>query len=307
MTPDKYTNQELFVEVGDGNQLYVQDWGRPDATVPIVFLHGGPGGGCDNRHKARFDPLKQRVIFFDQRGSGKSLPTGSLEHNTTPKLIEDIQIITAKLDLPKFIMTGGSWGSCLALAYAIKHPSKVAGLVLHGILTGSKAEIDWLDQGRFKEFFPDAWESYLQATPKDHRHDPTSYHFKRALGSDLEEAKQSAYVYQGLEMAVLKLNDKFSLPDYETYDPAAIRTEIHYMANGCFMPDNHILDNAAKIKAPVWLIQGRYDMVCPPITAYRLDQALPNSRLIFTINGHAAEHESSNIMHLAQLHLAGEL
>ena len=307
MTPDDYTNQEFFIDVGHGHQLYVQDWGKPDARVPIIFLHGGPGGGCSDRHKGRFDPKEQRVIFFDQRGGGKSLPTSSLEHNTTPDLVTDIQKIADHLGLKKFIVSGGSWGSCLALTYAIKHPERLAGLVIHGVFTASQAEIDWLEHGRFQDFFPDAWDRYLAATPKSHHKNPSGYHFQRALGQDAAAAKQSAYAYECLESALLKLDDHFTPPEYSTYEPTGIITEIYYLANRCFMPDNFILNNAHLINVPVWIVQGRYDVVCPPITTHKLHQKLPNSRLVYTINGHKAEHEAHNLLRLAQLQLSGDL
>src|SRR5437660_4081085 len=129
MTPDEHTNQELFLDVGDGHRIYVQDWGKQNAEIPIIFLHGGPGNGCDNRDRRKFYADKQRVIFFDQRGSGKSTPAASLEHNTTPELIEDINKIADHLQLDKFVLTGGSWGSCLALAYGVTHPERVSGMV----------------------------------------------------------------------------------------------------------------------------------------------------------------------------------
>lgn len=147
MTPDTYTNQEFFLDVGDGHQLYVQDWGNPQAKTPIIFLHGGPGAGCHDGHKQMFDPALQRAIFFDQRGAGKSLPAGHLEHNTTADLIGDIEKLADRLKLSGFIITGGSWGCCLALAYALKHPKRLKALVLRGIYTASKSETAYLDDG----------------------------------------------------------------------------------------------------------------------------------------------------------------
>lgn len=307
MTPDQYTIQELFLDVGDGHQIYVHDWGQKSAKTPIVLLHGGPGNGSKNSDKAKFDPDQQRVIFFDQRGSGKSLPYGSLNNNTTQDLVEDIEKIADKLSLDKFVITGGSWGACLALVYGIAHPERLAGIIIQGVFSGSHADIEWLDKGRFREFFPDAWDKYLQVTPKEHRNNPSAYHFKRALGDDPAAAKESAHAYESLEVSLLKLDGRISAPDFEEYDPTTITTEIHYVANNCFMPDNYVLENAKKLTMPVWIIQGRYDMVCRPITSYQLDQELPNSKLIWTIDGHLAEHEASNILRIANRHLTGVL
>jgi proline iminopeptidase len=307
MTPDEHTNQEFWLDVGDSHRIYVQDWGKADAKLPIIYLHGGPGGGVKHKYKAGFEPGLQRVIFFDQRGSGKSLPYGSLTNNTTQHLIEDIRKIANHLKIKKFILTGGSWGSCLALAYAVTYPDQVAGLVIQGVFTGSKDEIDWLAKGRFRDFFPDAWDKLLADTPSKYHENPTDYHFERALSDDQEAAKASAYAYETLELSLLRLDDRYTPADYETYDLAKIRTEIHYIVNNCFLADRHILNNVAKLKMPVWLVQGRYDMVCRPKIAYELHKKLPKSELILAIDGHVAGHETANILKLANRHLSGAL
>ncbi len=291
MTPDNYTIQESFLDVGDGHSLYIQDWGNTKAKTPIVFLHGGPGAACKDGHKQLFDPRRQRVIFFDQRGSGKSLPYGSLKNNTTQDLVEDIEKIARHLNLDQVILTGGSWGSCLAFAHALKHPKRVKALVLRGIFTGSKREIEFLDQGHFQNFFPDVWEKYLEATPKAHWQNPSAYHFKNAL-EEGEKAKASAYAYENVEGALLRLDDRYTPEKYEDYDPAGIRLEIHYLLNNCFIPEGYILDNAQKLKMPVWLIQGRYDVVCPPITAYELSKELPNGELVWVTSGHVGSERA---------------
>ncbi len=298
MTPDKYTNQELILDVGDGHKLYVQDWGNKAAAKPIVYLHGGPGNGCDNRDRSRFDPLKHRVIFFDQRGTGKSAPLYSLENNTTPKLVEDIEKIIKRLSLPKVILNGGSWGSTLALAFAIAHPDLVEAILIYGVFTAAKDEVDWLNNGGYKTFFPEVWQHYLEATPKEHHKDPSSYHLQQALGNDKEAAKKSAYAYGTMELALLKLDEKYLLGDYQTFDPGQITIEMSYSANNFFMDNGHILDSADKLTMPVWMVQGRYDMVCQPSVAYQLDQLLPSSQLIWTINGHLNQHEAKNIVKL---------
>ncbi|HWT56191.1 MAG TPA: alpha/beta fold hydrolase [Candidatus Microsaccharimonas sp.] len=292
MTPDKFTNQELMLAVGDGHQLYVQDWGSQDAKTPIFFLHGGPGSGCDDGHKQYFDPTTQRVIFHDQRGCGKSLPYGSLESNTTQKLIDDISTIADELHIDKFVIVGGSWGSCLAFAYGLEHPERVSGMVLRGIFTGSQSEIDWLDHGEFQNFFPDAWEAYLATVPKEHRANPSSYHYDRVTGKDPQAAQESGAAYLTLELSAISLDDRHRPISPVDFDPSSIRIEMHYMHNLCFLPDNYILDNAHRLSMPIHLIHGRYDMVCPPVTAYKLHAKFPNSELVWTISGHSAEHET---------------
>lgn len=303
MTPDQYTLKEFFIDVGDGHQLYVYEWGSPKG-LPVIFLHGGPGStNVKDRHKNLFDPQKHHVVFFDQRGAGRSIPFGSLEHNTTADLVEDIEKLAKHLKLKQFVLVGGSWGSTLALAYGLKHPKRVLAMVIDGIFTGSQEEIDWLDKGRFRPTFPDAWERYLEATPKSHHHDPSAYHFKRILGKDEEAVRLSGHAYATLEGSVMSLDDRFEVSDATGFDPSGIRVEVHYLANRCFMPDRHILSNARKLTMPIWMVQGRFDMVCPPATAYELNKKLPNSHLIFATSNHRNEHEMYSLMRTILLQL----
>jgi proline iminopeptidase len=296
MTPDKHTNQEFFLDVGDGHQLYVVDWGKADARLPIIFLHGGPGSGVNDRYKQRFVPEQQRLIFFDQRGAGKSLPKGSLKHNTTQDLVEDIEKLADHLGLQSFLITGGSWGSCLALAYALKYPKRIAGMVLSGIYTGSKAETAYLDNGGFRTFFPDVWETYLSRTPEEHHQNPSAFHYKQAFGKDKQAAKYSIYARAEMESALLSLDDRHTPGDFDEFEPDNMRIELHYLKHDCFMPDRYILDNAHKLKMPIWLVQGRYDMVCPPQTAYELHQKLPASQLIWTTAGHGNDRPNYDVI-----------
>ncbi|MGH7141938.1 MAG: alpha/beta fold hydrolase [Candidatus Saccharimonadales bacterium] len=295
MNQDEYTISESFVEVGDGHTLYVQDWGNKRASTPIVFLHGGPGDSTNDGHKASFDPRSQRVIFFDQRGCGKSLPYGFMKNNTTQDLIEDIEKLATKLKLTNFILVGGSWGSCLALAYGLKYPKRVKAMVLGGIFTGSQAEIDYLAQGRWAIHFPDVWDAYLDRTPKSHQTNPSKYHYKMILGSNGLAAKKSAYACANVEAALLKLDERFTPPNFDDYDPTGIKIEVYYMANRCFLPDHYILDNARQLRMPIWLIQGRYDMVCPPVTAYELNYKLSSSHLIWTVAGHSNDRPNYDV------------
>src|SRR3989344_3434401 len=304
MTPDKFTIQETFIDVGDGHELYIYDWGNKKAKLPIVFIHGGPGVGVSDKYKQRFVPEHERVIFFDQRGAGKSLPKGSLEHNTTSDLVEDIEKIAKALKLDKFIITGGSWGSCLALAYSIKYPKRVHAMVLSGIFTGRKSEIDYLDSGGFRTFFPDQWDKYVKTVPEKHQTNPSKYHYERIFGADEEATKQSAYAYsESLEGPLLSLDDRYTPQKYEEFDPNAMRIELHYLYNGCFLNDNYIFKHARKLDMPIWLVQGRYDMVCPPSTAYDLYQKLPNSQLIWTTAGHGNDRPNYDVIRSLLLQL----
>lgn len=306
MTPDKFTIQELMLDVGDGYQLYIQDWGNINAPRPMLQLHGGPGAGFSDGYKTSYDPTKQRVIFFDQRGSGKSLPYGSLENNTTADMIEDIEKIAAHLELDKFILVGGSWGACLALAYALKYPAKILAIVIRGIFTGSENEIEWLETGVFKRFFPEVWDEYLTTVPSAFKNNPSKFHYKNMLGNDPSAAKLSAYAVSNLESALMSLDDRYYNKKFEDFDPTSITTEIHYMTNKCFMDDKYILNNAHTLKMPVWLIQGRYDMVCPPETAYKLHKSLPNSQLIWTMAGHGNDRSNYDVFRTLLLKLAEE-
>lgn len=298
MTPDEFTNQEFFLDVGDGHQIYVHDWGKADIQIPIIYLHGGPGNGCDDHDKQKFNPNSQRIIFHDQRGSGKSTPTGSLEYNTTDKLVEDIEKIIQHLYLNKVVITGGSWGSTLALAYAIAYPPRVAALVIDGVYTATQDEADWFEQGGWREFFPDTWEQYQSTVPQENRNNPSAYHYRQALHGDAESVKRSSYSYVSMELAILKLDDRYQPKPYADFEPGGGLIEMHYLANGCFLPPQHILKNSAKLTMPVYIIQGRYDMICRPRIAYELHQALPNSKLIWTVNGHLKQHEAKNVLNI---------
>lgn len=303
MTPDGHIIQEFFLEVGDGHKLHIQEWGNPKG-LPIIFLHGGPGNHVKDKHKQVFSPDLHRVIFFDQRGCGQSLPYGSLEHNTTQDLIADISKIAKHLSLPPFVLVGGSWGSTLALAYAVTHPGNVRGLVIQGIITGAKAEIDWFEKGGFAPFYPDAWDRYLATVPQKYRHEPSKYHFPRILGDDLLASQSSGHAYETLEGAVYSLDDRFIVSSVENYDPSGIRLEVHYLANHCFLPDRFVMDSAHKLTMPVWLVQGRYDMIAPPAAAYELSQKLPNGHLVLTSANHRTEHEDYNVMRTILIQLA---
>ncbi len=295
MNKDEYTNQELIIPVGDGHELYVQDWGNKSSDVVIFQLHGGPGSASKDKYKQAYDPTTQRVIFHDQRGCGKSTPYGSLHNNTSDDLVEDIVKIADKLAINRFVLYGTSWGSTLALLFAIAHPERVSQLVIGGIFTGSKNEIDWLDKGFMKTHYPDIWQKYVESTPDKYRDNPSRYHFKRVLEGDAHEQKESGFAYDNLESGVTLFDDRPSIEDFDTYDHIGIRIEIHYLANNYFVPDRYVFNNAEKIIMPVHIVQGRYDMVCPPQVAYELYQLLPDANIYWTLSNHKVEHEGENI------------
>ena len=298
MTPDTYTIQEHMIPVGHEHTLYVHDWGNKNAKKPIIFLHGGPGGQCKDKHKMPFDPKSQRVIFFDQRGCGQSTPLGRWHHNNTQELAADITTIANYLKIDTFILTGASWGSALALYYAICNPARVLALVVSGVFTGSQSEIDWLDKGFFKTHFPEAWERYVAATPKAYRDNPSAYHMPTATGKDAAKAAESARAYADLESAALSLDDAFTPVNPDDFEPSGIIIEMRYLAKRCFLPDRFILKNAHKLHMPVYIVQGRYDFVCPPQTAYELSKMIPNAHLSWVTSGHRTEHETRTALRL---------
>jgi proline iminopeptidase len=293
MQTDNLTIKETMLDVGDGHTIYAQLWGSPDAKDTVLFLHGGPGSGCNDKHKTLFDPTRQRVLFFDQRGAGKSLPKGSLKNNTTQDLVADIEKLAAHFSVDKFIVTGGSWGSTLALVLAIEKSAFVKSLVLRGVFTAREWEIKFMDRGEFKPFFPEVWSRYSGAVPSQFRTNPGSYHMPRILGEDQVAAKESAYEYEILESSIMTLDDRISLESFEAYDKSGITIEVSYLAQSCYLPEGYIFDNAANITVPVYMVQGRYDFVCPPATAYELNKLLPNSTLIMTQAGHSG-HDRAN-------------
>lgn len=305
MTPDQHTIQETFIEVGDGHTLYVQEWGNPKGT-PVIFLHGGPGNGCHDRNKMQFSAAWHRVIFMDQRGCGRSLPTNSIEHNTTSDLVEDIEKVARHFGLQRFVLYGGSWGSCLALAYGLAHPKRVQAMVVTGIFTASRAEMEYFDRGGFADFFPDVWESLLTDVPKDQQQHPLTYHFRQIHGKDSQAAARSAHAAASMERALLQLDDRFTPEPFSEFDSATVRIESHYLSQGCFLPDRHIFEKAHTLTMPIWIVQGRYDMVCPGKTAYELHKRLPNSELIWTTSGHRNERESWSVCRALLLQIARE-
>lgn len=298
MNPDQYTIAEHTLDVGHGHMLYIQDWGYKKAKKPIIFLHGGPGSGCKDKYRLPFDPTAQRVIFFDQRGCGKSTPLGHWHHNNTQELAADITRIADFLKINTFVLTGGSWGSTLALYYAITQPSRVHTLVIHGVFTSSQAEIDWIDNGLFKTHFPDIWERYVGTVPKSRQADPSAYHYERVLGGDPAAATASALAYSTLEGSAVSLDDNHVPINPADFDPTQAILEMRYLAKRCFLPEKFILKNAHKLKMPVHIVQGRYDFVCPPATAYQISKSAPKATLTWTISGHRGEHETLTALRL---------
>jgi len=252
----------------DKHEIYYEQCGNLDGQ-PLLFLHGGPGAGIAPAHRRLFDPKRFHVVLFDQRGCGQSRPHASLDDNQTDALIGDIEALRKSLNIGKFVLFGGSWGSTLALAYAIAYPEHVSGLILRGIFLGTRAEVDWFlnDMGRF---FPEAHDRFTGHLDAAERGDLLSNYFKRLIDPDPAVHQKAAEFWASYETSCSTLR----AGNRHMGGAGALtmaRIEAHYFVNDCFMPDNHIMDNIGRIAhLPATIVQGRHDVICPPITASRL-------------------------------------
>ena len=281
-----------FLPVSFGHNLYFEECGNPNGK-PILFLHGGPGAGCSARDSRFFDSQKWRVILFDQRGSGRSWPFGSIAQNTTWHLVDDIRLLINFLNIDKVVLFGGSLGSTLALVFSISQPSKVSGMILRGIFLGEKEEIDYYLKGGVANHFPESWKRYASMVPLEHSMNPAPYYREKIISGTTLERKVFSLEWARFEESILHL--KPSEPNTtETeindcpFESLAIM-ESHYLLQNCFMEDRFIIKNADNIpKVPTVIIQGRYDIVCPPISAYRLAAVLPHAKTCMVIAGHSS-------------------
>lgn len=281
-----------FLEVGGGHTLYYEECGNPRGK-PAVFLHGGPGGGCTPAMRRFWNPDVYRIILFDQRGSGKSKPHANLENNTTWDLVNDIEALRVALQIDRWQVFGGSWGSTLALAYSQTHPERVSEIILRGIFMLRKKEIDWFYQHGASEIYPDRWQHYLAPIPKSERGDLLQAYSRRLTSDDADvrmEAAKAWSIWEGTTSTLLP-NDSIAA-DFAADDMAIslARIECHYFVNHGFMKDNQLIDNVDKIRRiPAVIVQGRYDVVCPAVSAWELSQAWPEADLrIVPDAGHAA-------------------
>ena len=281
------------LKVSDIHEIYYEEVGNPKG-YPIVFLHGGPGGGIDHDHRRYFDPHHYRIILFDQRGCGKSTPFAELRENTTWDLVSDIEKIRSHLNINKWHVFGGSWGSTLALTYAITYPSRVSGLILRGIFLCRPSEIKWFYQEGASQLFPDFWEDYYNHIPAEERNDFVKAYYKRLTSEDSKTRLDAARIWSKWESSTSFLYVKPSaIENYDEPEKALpfARIECHYFINNSFFPtDNYILENIDKIKhIPGIIVQGRYDVVCPTRSAWDLHKAWPEAKLIVVPDaGHAA-------------------
>ncbi|GAA5891301.1 hypothetical protein JCM6882_004650 [Rhodosporidiobolus microsporus] len=289
-----------FLQVSDLHRVSVKQYGNPEGA-PVLFIHGGPGGGCDHRDARRFNPAKYRIVLHDQRGSGDSTPPASLEDNTTQRLVEDIEKIREHLGIEKAHVFGGSWGSTLSLAYAQAHPSRVKSLTLRGIFTLRRKELEiFYQEGTASWLFADVWDEYLKPIPEEERSDMITAYYKRLTSPDDAVRAEAGRAWTLLEMATSRLQtdpDYLKKADEPGFADAFARIEAHYFVNAGFMPDGALLakENIDRIRhIPTTIVQGRYDVVCPFKTAWDLHKAFPEAKFVVIPDaGHSAMEEGT--------------
>lgn len=271
------------IKVDPPHELHVEECGNPEG-IPVLILHSGPGTGCEPFHRRFFCPETYRIILFDQRGAGQSTPHASLEHNTTPHLIDDIELIRDTLGVRQWYIFGSAWGSTLALIYAEEYPQNVLGLILNCVFLARRRDIDWFYKQGTNAIFPEHWQDFIDNIPDKERDNIVKAYANRLNGND-ELARMSAAKSWSLWQAqCLSLHphhnniEHFTDPHFAT---GLARIETHYFSNDCFIEDNQILNNIKKIRhLPIFLIHGRYDMICPLENAWTLHSACPASELI---------------------------
>src|SRR4051794_14935736 len=304
MPPDRHGAAELlplfppiepysagFLDLEAPHRMYYEESGNPKG-VPVVFLHGGPGAGASAVHRQFFDAAFYRIVVYDQRGAGRSVPLGCLENNTTPKLVEDLERLRAKLGIDRWIVFGGSWGSTLALAYAEHHPARCRALVLRGIFLCRPSEIDWFLYG-LRAVFPEAWRAFAEFIPERERGDLLHAYHRRLVDPDPAmhmPAARSWSVYEGSCSTLLP--NPALVADFAS-DRVALglaRIEAHYFVNDIFLPADFLLRETRRLaKIPGVIVQGRYDIVCPTISADDLHRAWPEAQYTVVADaGHSA-------------------
>lgn len=271
--------------------MYWEQAGNPRG-VPVVFLHGGPGAGSAAGHRRFFDPAHYNIVIYDQRGAGRSTPLGELRDNTTPLLIDDIERLRLHLGIERWLVFGGSWGSTLALAYGEAHPQQCIGFILRGIFLCRKSEIDWFLYG-LRNIFPEAWQTFAGLIPEDERNDLLTAYHRRLVNDDPAVHLPAARAWSRYEGSCSTLLPSADTVAYFSGDGVALglaRIEAHYFMHDIFLPLNSLLDNVARIRdKPAVIVQGRYDAVCPAVSAHDLHCAWPEAQyIVVPAAGHAA-------------------
>lgn len=280
------------IDVEEPHRLYLEQSGT-ESGIPVIFLHGGPGSGCDPVHRRFFDPEKYHIILFDQRGAGKSEPHACLEKNTTQTLVDDLETIRKHLKIKKWLVFGGSWGSTLALIYAQTFPQHTLGLILRGTFLAREKDLYWLYQDGASRIYPDYWEDFVQPIPESERDNIVKAYYQRLTGGD-EIARMSAAkswsIWEGRIATLLGSHKTVEHMSEPRIALALARIETHYFINHCFLSPNQILENAPSLKdIPGVIIHGRYDMICPLENALTLYHHWPQAELqIIREAGHSA-------------------
>ena len=299
---EPYVSHRLAVD--PPHEVYVEECGSPKG-LPVLFVHGGPGGGCNGDSRRFFDPGRYRIVLFDQRGCGRSRPHAELKRNTTPDLVADMERIRVMLGIERWLVFGGSWGSTLALVYAETHPERVRALVLRGIFLATQAELDWFYQQGINNIFPDHFQDFTAAIPVPERTDLLRAYHRRLTSDDEEVRRRAAEAWSLFEARCSTLLPSEATVNHYTEPDMALaiaRLECHYFVNGCFLAEEQIIRDVGKLRGiPGVIVQGRYDAVCPPVSAWRLAQAWPEAELqIVPDSGHAAS-EAGNRSALVQV------
>lgn len=276
------------------HRIYWEECGTPGG-IPVIFLHGGPGAGASPTHRRFFDPAAYRIILFDQRGCGRSRPAAEVRENSTQDLIGDIEALREELGVDRWLVFGGSWGSTLALAYGQAHPDRCLGFVLRGIFLGRRSEVDWFLTG-MRQVFPDAWQDFIAGLPEAEQGDLSSEtllsaYYRRLTHPDPAVHLPAAQAWSQFETRASTLLPAPDLPQEPNAATLAIsRLEAHYFVNRIFLDDGQLLAQVGRIRRlPCTIVQGRYDIVCPAVSAYDLKQAWPEADLVIVPDaGHAA-------------------
>ena len=285
---DPFSQQ--IMQTDDGHQIYVEQCGNPDG-MPVVVLHGGPGGGCSPAMRRYFDPNKYHVILFDQRGCGRSRPLASIKNNTTWHLVSDIEMIREGLSIDRWIVFGGSWGATLSLVYAQEHPDRTSHIVLRGVFLMTERELDWFYGGGAGQFWPDAWSRFIEKIPTDEHGDLIGAYHRRLFCGDLRIEIQFGRIWSSWENALASIYSNGHGGEASgEYSRTFARLENHYFTNNGFLEfDDQILSQMDRIAhIPGFIVQGRYDMICPPKSAWGLSKVWPQCDLRLIRNaGHA--------------------
>lgn len=300
---------QQMLDVGEGHTVYMEQCGNPHG-IPVIVLHGGPGGGCSPAMRRYFDPGVFRVVLFDQRGCGRSRPHASVTDNTTWHLVDDIERIRTTLGIDQFIVFGGSWGATLALIYALSHPTRVRKLVLRGVFLMTQAELDWFYGGGAGLFWPEPWARFADLIPEAERGDMIAAYHRRLFSGDLQTETKYARAWSGWENALASVYSSGQGGEAPgDYARAFARLENHYFTHAGFLEtDGWILENIDRIAhVPGVIVQGRYDMICPPARAWQLAKRWPGADLRMVRNaGHALSEPgiSSELVRVMD-HIAG--